>query len=424
MQKVVRFYPPSYDIRVEEVPIPSIQHPDDAIVKITLAGLCGSDLHVYRGHQHVNKIHTCGHEFVGEVTDLGSSFGDQITGRPVLYSKLKIGHRVVSPFSISCGECHPCRQGFTSRCTESLLIGSPALDGAQAQYIRVPKAGGTLVSLSDPSTWQSSIPEAARAKVLSTLNDSSLLLLADILPTGLFAAVQALNHPKLGPIVKQAPWPMFDGLPTLSDPPAAIEKTITVAIIGLGPVGICAAISLIDYCAACKLSYRILGVDLNEARRDKLERIYAAIGDDWKAQGQLKISSSEGAKENIQAWTAGIGCDAVLEVVGHSNALMLSYELVRPFGVITSVGVHSNNQLPFLGSDCYNKNISLDFGRCPARAFFPAALDLLVKRQDIFGSVGEETSLIDQIVGIDNAKESYRAFDKGEVGKVLFNPWK
>lgn len=102
----------------------------------------------------------------------------------------------------------------------------------------------------------------------------------------------------------------------------------------------------------------------------------------------------------------------------------LAYNVVRAFGVIVSVGVHGESPLPFTGRQCYNKNISLDFGRCPARAMFPPAFDLLVKRQDIFGGVGQPASLIDRIVDFSRAAESYRAFDKGQVGKVIFDPWK
>ena len=110
--------------------------------------------------------------------------------------------------------------------------------------------------------------------------------------------------------------------------------------------------------------------------------------------------------------------------------------------MIVSVGVHGEPPLPFTGRQCYSKNISLDFGRCPARAMFPSAFDLLgescqsisfflvfkeiltVKRQDIFGGVGQPASLIDRVVDFGQAVESYRAFDKGEVGKVIFDPWK
>lgn len=72
----------------------------------------------------------------------------------------------------------------------------------------------------------------------------------------------------------------------------------------------------------------------------------------------------------------------------------------------------------------YDKNVSLDFGRCPVRAMFPMALDLLIKRQDVFGGIGGEGNLVERIVGLEDAIEMYSLFDKGVVGKVLFDPWK
>lgn len=112
-----------------------------------------------------------------------------------------------------------------------------------------------------------------------------------------------------------------------------------------------------------------------------------------------------------------------MKIVGNNSALTLSYELVRPFGVISSVGVHQEPPLPFIGREMYNKNVSFDFGRCPVRAMLPIALRILLERQDVFGSVGEQASLIEQIVGFDQAAESYALFDKGKIGKTLFDPW-
>jgi threonine dehydrogenase-like Zn-dependent dehydrogenase len=112
------------------------------------------------------------------------------------------------------------------------------------------------------------------------------------------------------------------------------------------------------------------------------------------------------------------------EVVGNTSALRLAYDLVRPFGCINSVGVHSNNAVPYKGVELYDKNVSLDFGRCPVRAMFPMALELLLKRQDVLGSVGGETSLVEKVVGFDDAAQIYDDFNKGKCGKVLFDPWK
>ena len=110
--------------------------------------------------------------------------------------------------------------------------------------------------------------------------------------------------------------------------------------------------------------------------------------------------------------------------MGNSSAVSLAVDLVRPFGVITSVGVHQDRPLPVSGRALYGKNISLDFGRCPVRSIFPLVLDLLARRQDVFGEVGKETSLVERIVGFDEAKTYYDLFDKSKCGKVLFDPWK
>ncbi|KAF4617569.1 hypothetical protein D9613_005892 [Agrocybe pediades] len=419
-QKAARWHPPSYDIRVETIPIPEIQHPDDVIVKVKLAALCGSDLHIYRGTGGVDKLHTCGHEFIGEVVAVGSSYGKEAAGRPALYSKLKVGDKVVSPFTSNCGECHVCRLGYTARCPKGALFGSPALEGGQAQYVRVPTAGGTLYNLSDSSTWSSALPKEVKEQALTGLSDSSLLMLADILPTGVFAATQAINHPKVAPVITGRPWPLcFNEAGTIDTGNEVSftdeDKILTVAIVGLGPVGVCAAISLLDTLATRNIPFRIVAIDPLESRREKMKVVYDTLS--------TSLERVVARKEKVKDCTSGVGATAVLEVVGNNSALTLSYELVRAFGVIVSVGVHGDPPFPLVGRQLYNKNVSLDFGRCPARAMFPPAFDLLVKRQDIFGTVGQPANLIDRIVSLDDAAESYRAFDKGEVGKTIFDPW-
>lgn len=198
---------------------------------------------------------------------------------------------------------------------------------------------------------------------------------------------------------------------------------MTIAIVGLGPVGICAAVSLLDALATRKLPFRIVAIDILEARREKMKAVYNAIDASGKGNGEFEVLAVDEAKVLVNKWTGGIGCTAVLEVVGHPSALTSAYDLVRAFGVVVSVGVHGEPAMPFTGRQLYNKNVSFDFGRCPARAMFPSAFDLLVKRQDVFGRVGEPASLIDRIVSLKEAAENYRAFDKGEVGKVIFSPW-
>ena len=136
------------------------------------------------------------------------------------------------PFSVVNNDSHArsyCRVGFTCRCVESRLFGTPVTPGGQAQYVRVGRAGGTLYNLQE-------IPDG------SLLADSSLLLLCDILPTGVFAAFQALNHTKILPFTTKQPYPLSSGLSQLGDvsflPLLEEDGLLTMAVIGLGPVGV------------------------------------------------------------------------------------------------------------------------------------------------------------------------------------------
>ncbi|KAI0002547.1 chaperonin 10-like protein, partial [Russula compacta] len=403
----------------------SIQHPDDAIVKIKFSGLCGSDLHVYRGHGDVSETHICGHEFIGHVVALGSSFRPgSPPSRPALYASLKVGDKVISPFTTSCGECEYCRLGFTARCVSSLLFGSPALQGAQAQYVRVPLAGGTLFSLSTSSTSVDdplSLPK----------NYPTILLLADILPTGLFVVLQALTHPKLAPIFTGIPWPRNVGhlardtlllgssLPYLS----SADKVLDVGIVGLGPVGLCATVAILDYLARADVRHRIVAVDLNESRRAKMQKIYDALpeGARGKPGDEFVIADISDVSKVVRAWGRD-GCHAVLEVVGTPSALTLSLALLAPSGVLSSCGVHQASQIPFTGRELYNRNVTLEFGRCSVRSVFVAATELLLRRRDVLGVIGE-SGVIDRVIPLTDAVRAYEAFDKGVYGKVVFNPW-
>ncbi|KAK7687146.1 hypothetical protein QCA50_009649 [Cerrena zonata] len=418
-QRVVRFHPPSFDIRVETVPIPQLIEPDDAIVKVTLAGLCGSDLHVYRGHEEVDAVMTSGHEFVGEVIALGESFKPGVSGRPSLYSTLQVGDKVVSPFTVSCGECHFCRVGFSARCVHSALFGTPDLPGGQAQYVRVPKAGGTLLKIEDITSLFHGRTQLA---------DTSLILLADILPTGAFAALQALQHPKVSALIHDTSYP-YNGfvprhVPLDTVQLNASDRTITFAVIGLGPVGICALVSLLDMLEDIStITYQVVAIDPNVSRREKCQSVLTSIESGVKS-AQVVVADIDESKNIVKDWTGGVGCNAVLEVVGNNSALTLAYDIVRPFGVISSVGVHQGPPLPFTGRDVYNKNVSFEFGRCPVRAILPIAAAILLKRQDVFGGVGESASLIDRILGFDEAPEIYKVFNEGGCGKILFDPWR
>jgi threonine dehydrogenase-like Zn-dependent dehydrogenase len=321
-----------------------------------------------------------------------------------------------------------CRTGFTCRCVESTLFGIPSLPGGQEQYIRVPKAGGTLYPLTGSG--------------MGDIKETALLLLGDILPTGAFAAVQALRHPKVAGVINGQPYAAGIAQAAASGAPIQEEdQVVTFAILGLGPVGLvsdaqrglghllislqCAALSLLHLLVRQHghAKFTIVAVDLLPARREKMSAIYNALPPNARGSGSFHVSALEDARELMGALTSGRGANAVLEVVGNNYALELAYHLVQPFGVISSVGVHQAPPLPFTGRAVYNKNVSLEFGRCPVRALFPLALEILRERQDIFGAIGTETSLVERVVPMTEAKYWYEEFNNGRCGKVVFDPW-
>ncbi len=173
-------------IEVEDVADPVLQHPDDAIVRVTYACICGSDLWPYRGlvpRDHDSRI---GHEFMGIV----EAIGDAVTN-------VKVGDLVVAPFVASDGICPECKAGITTRCRNIQSWGAKGNDGGQGEKVRVPMANGTLFAIPKEQATEAMMP--------------GLLALSDVLCTGHHAAVSA--H---------------------------VEKGSTVAVIGDGAVGLCA----------------------------------------------------------------------------------------------------------------------------------------------------------------------------------------
>lgn len=261
-----------------------------------------SELHVFRGHQSSGTEFVMGHEFTGQVVEVGSDV-----------QQFKKGDRVVSPFTISCGLCFFCSHGFSSRCAQGGLFGTAALDGGQAEYVRVPLADSTLFP----------IP--------MTIDEKKLVLMADIFPTGYFAVSNAFSDLK----------------------PQDINES-TVLLFGCGPVGLCALISALEY-----RPKNILAIDKVASRLSTAKSLGAEA---WNFE-----DSHEELKKRVQYLTDGRGADIVIEVVGHSSALRMGFDMLRPWGRISSVGVH-NQDIPWSGNEAYGKNLTLQMGRCPVRS--------------------------------------------------------
>ncbi|EHY54764.1 hypothetical protein HRR83_004107 [Exophiala dermatitidis] len=337
-----------YQVAVEDRPVPKIQKPTDAILKVSSTALCGSDLHFYRGHLKCPPNFICGHEFVGTIVEKGDAV-----------KNFNIGDKVVVPFYTACQECYYCVRGQASRCLHGELFGNsvPAntVDGGQAEYVRVPLAGTTCV------------------KAPSGIPEEMLVLMADIFPTGYFAAARFLK-----------------------DLPQRDRDEFTTVVIGCGPVGICAITS------ALTMVKTVYAIDSVPERLAEAEKI-----------GAIPINLNDNPVEKIKAASGGRGADVVLEVVGHADAFMLAFDMIRPWGQISSIGVHTE-MIPLNGLLCYGKNVTMAFGRCPVRSIFEDALKILIKEQK------KVAHLCGKTMSLEDAPQAYKDFEARKVMKIVF----
>ena len=199
--------------------------------------------------------------------------------------KFNKGDKVVVPFYTACGDCFFCVRGQASRCSKGELFGNSApantIDGGQAEYVRVPLVDSTCVSA------PKDIPE------------EMLVLMADIFPTGYFAASRFLKN-----------------LPDRD------RKEFTVVCIGCGPVGLCAitcALTMVD---------KVIAIDSVQERLDEAKKLGAEV-----------INLNDDPIPKVKEASGGRGADVVIECVGHSDAWQLAFDMIRPWGQISSIGV-------------------------------------------------------------------------------------
>ncbi len=241
------------------IPDPTIEAPTDAIVRVTLTAVCGSDLHVYRGREEGQTPGTAmGHEFVGRVVETGGG----VQG-------FEAGDRVMSPFTTSCGECFFCRSGLTSRCERGQLFGwrtdGRGLHGGQAELVRVPLADSTLVRIPDD------------------VSDEEGLLLCDIFPTGYFCAEMA-----------------------------GVDGEGVYALFGCGPVGLLALMSAREQGAK-----RILAHDPVDYRLAFAARLGAEPVDPGGADPPVAIRRAAGGR-GVDAAMDAVGSDESLRMAFES----------------------------------------------------------------------------------------------------------
>ena len=197
--------------------------------------------------------------------------------------------------------------------------------------------------------------------------------MADIFPTGYFAAARFLK-----------------------DLNSRDREEFTTVIIGCGPVGICAIT------AALTMVKTVYAIDSVPERLAEAEKI-----------GAIPLNLNDNPIDKIKAATEGRGADVVLEIVGHADAFMLAFDMIKPWGKISSVGVHTE-QFSLSGLMCYGKNVTIAFGRCPVRSIFEEALGLLVKEQD------KVAFLCGTTMSLEDAPQGYKEFEAKKVHKVVF----
>lgn len=203
-----------------------------------------------------------------------------------------------------------------------------------------------------------------------------LVLMADVFPTGYFAACRFLK-----------------------DVPASQYESTTAVVLGCGPVGICAIASAI-YLTGGKA--KIFAIDSIP------ERLEAA-----KKLGAIPINLSDDPVAKVKEASSGRGADVVMEVVGHADAFELAFDLIRPFGKISSVGVH-NEQISFPGFALYSKNVTMAFGRCPVRSLFDEAILVLEQLKDQLGFLCKTK------MPLEEAPAAFKLFEKQKLHKILF----
>jgi threonine dehydrogenase-like Zn-dependent dehydrogenase len=321
------------DVRFEERATPTIEKPTDAVIRISAACVCGSDLWPYRGANPITQPTPMGHEYCGVVEEVGRAV-----------TRVRPGQFVIGSFFASDGTCPHCRAGYHSSCQHRELVA-----GAQAPYLRVPLADGTLVALR----------EAPRADLVP-----SLLTLSDVMGTGWFAA-EAAN----------------------------VKPGMTVVVVGDGAVGLLGVLSARQMGAA-----RIVAMSRHPSRQ-KLARELGAT--------DIVTERGDEGVARIQELTRGVGADAVLECVGTQEAMQQAIRVTRPGGTVGYVGLPHGVVLD--AEALFFAHVRLFGGPAPVRRFLPELIDLVLEGKIDPGKVFDLTLPLDQVAEGYRAMDERRA---------------
>ncbi len=323
-------------IKVIEKPIPEIQSNRDAIVKVTRSAICTSDFHIINNAAPRYIPNTIlGHEFTGEVVEIGSDV-----------KKLKTGDRVAANCITFCGECYFCRHGFINNCMKGGWELGCRIDGGQAEYVRVPYADMGLNKIPD------------------NLSYDNALFVGDILSSGYFAAEE-------------------------------VKTDDVVAVIGAGPVGLCAMM-----CAKYLGAKKIIAIDIDNNRL-KFAKQFA----DYTINPQI-----ENIEQTVQEITK-YGADYVIEAAGGNDTFETAWRIARANAIVFIVAMYEKEQLLPLDR-MYGKNLTFKTGGVDA-VHCDKLLQLISD-----GKISTDF-LISQSFPFEQVEEAYKEFQKKETYKVI-----
>lgn len=333
------------EVAVEQVADPQLGAPDDAIVRIEASGICGSDLHIYHGRVPVERGFTIGHEFVGTVIDAG----EQV-------ERVAVGDRVLGTFVTACATCTPCIRGDYHRCSHGRTFGHGSklgdLPGAQAEALLVPHANLTL------------------RRVPDGMSNDVALFAGDVMGTG----YHAIAH-------------------------AGVRAGDTVAVLGLGPVGLCAI-----QAARASGAAQIYAIDTVADRLAMAERFGAT---------PLHLTDSD-PKQAIRAATGG-GVDVTVDAVGDPGPLALAISLTRDAGVVSGIGAYAGKAEIPLGL-AWLKGLQLRLGLANVIAHVDRVLALMS------AGILDPAPLVTHHMKLADAPEAYRVYDAREALKIVLTP--
>jgi 2-desacetyl-2-hydroxyethyl bacteriochlorophyllide A dehydrogenase len=343
--QAVTFQAPG-EVRVEERPEPELLERDDAVVRVEATGVCGSDLHIYHGRVVIEPGFTLGHEFVGTVV----AAGDGVT-------KVSEGDRVLGCYCSACGNCFFCRRGDFHNCDDGRVFGHGktlgSLQGAQAERVLVPHANLTLRR----------VPEG--------MTDDAALFAGDVMGTGWHAVDQA-----------------------------GIRPGDSAAVLGLGPVGLCAV-----QAARAAGAAKVIAIDTVEER--------LGIARDFGAE-PVHLTEDD-PRAAVKAATDGRGVDAAIDAVGHQDALELAARVTRKAGTVAAIGVYAE-RIPVHMGIVWIKALTLKTGQ----ANVIGHVDRVLAMMD--AGVLDPTPLVTHHMSLADAADAYAVYDRREALKIVMTP--